>query len=88
MSQTYACHLMSLVSQMRRNWRPASVSHRTPNLVISTQINVSHADGTYKIGAADEDRTRLILIDNQAPSPEDYNSINWWTVRILKSRPY
>jgi hypothetical protein len=31
---------------------------------------------TDKIGAVDGNRTRLNLIDNQVPYPEDYNGIN------------
>ena len=31
-----------------------------------------------KIGAVDGNRTRLNLIDNQVPYPEDYNGIIWW----------
>jgi hypothetical protein len=30
----------------------------------------------HKLGAVDGNRTRLNLIDNQVPYPEDYNGIN------------
>ena len=31
----------------------------------------------HKLGAVDGNRTRLNLIDNQVPYPEDYNGINY-----------
>ena len=32
---------------------------------------------SYITGAVDGNRTRLNLIDNQVPYPEDYNGITW-----------